>query len=77
MSVMAMPAVAGFEQSVTVSSNDGFCLDCHHHEVSSAEYKTNQHESSAYTFLPCCADYHLPHEFVPKVKYEIVAGRER
>ena len=65
-----------FSATMHFTSTDSFCLSCHNHDIPFNELKTTAHFANEFGISPGCADCHLPHSFIPKMKRKVAAAKE-
>lgn len=66
----------GFNWAMEATSTDGFCLSCHEMRIPYEEMQQTVHYSNRTGLRASCADCHVPHAWVPKVKRKIEASGE-
>lgn len=66
--------VVGFQGAMAVTNMNAFCFSCHlKMDTIVQEYKASPHYISEDQVLATCADCHVPHEFIEKMKVKIAA----
>lgn len=66
--------IAGFQGVMVASNQNAFCFSCHlKMDTIVQEYQASPHYVSEDEVHATCADCHVPHEFVDKMKVKIVA----
>lgn len=74
--VVGVLALIGFNYSLEATSTDEFCLGCHNHAIPYAQHQLTVHYSNEYGVAAGCADCHLEHAFIPKMRRKLEAARE-
>jgi len=71
---LAVLAIGAFQGVMVASNQNAFCFSCHlSMDTIVQEYKASPHYVSDEEVLATCADCHVPHGFVDKMKVKIVA----
>ncbi|MGF1756708.1 NapC/NirT family cytochrome c [Photobacterium sagamiensis] len=71
---LALLAVGAFQGVMVASNQNAFCFSCHlSMDTIVQEYKASPHYRSDDEVLATCADCHVPHGFIDKMKVKIAA----
>ena len=71
---LALLAVGAFQGVMVASNQNAFCFSCHlSMDTIAQEYKASPHYRSDDEVLATCADCHVPHGFIDKMKVKIAA----
>ncbi|WP_428776568.1 NapC/NirT family cytochrome c [Vibrio sp.] len=69
-----LAGLASFQGVMVASNQNAFCFSCHLKiDTIVQEYKASPHYISEDKVLATCADCHVPHDFVNKMKVKIMA----
>ncbi|HDM8037781.1 TPA: NapC/NirT family cytochrome c [Vibrio fluvialis] len=69
-----LAGAASFQGVMVASNQNAFCFSCHlSMDTIVQEYQASPHYVDENTIHATCADCHVPHEFIDKMKVKIVA----
>ncbi|MBV1842099.1 NapC/NirT family cytochrome c [Photobacterium ganghwense] len=72
--VLVVIGLVSFQGVMVASNMNAFCFSCHlKMDTIVQEYKASPHYVSDDKVLATCADCHVPHEFIDKMKVKIAA----
>lgn len=75
--VAGLALAAGFDAAMKATSSQEFCISCHEmKQFAWQESRSRIHAANPVGVQAACADCHVPHAFIPKMKRKIVAARE-
>jgi cytochrome c-type protein NapC len=74
--LLGLAIAVGFDQTMSFTNTERFCLSCHNHAIPDEEYKLSKHFSNRSGVSATCADCHVPHGFSPKIIRKIAASKE-
>ncbi|CAH0540630.1 NapC/NirT family cytochrome c [Vibrio marisflavi] len=67
-------AIGSFQGVMTLTNQNAFCFSCHlKMDTIVQEYKASDHYMRNGKVIATCADCHVPHDFVDKMKVKIMA----
>ncbi|WP_372870137.1 NapC/NirT family cytochrome c [Shewanella sp.] len=70
-------AGASFQGMMVLSNHNEFCFSCHlTMDTIVQEYQASAHYGDGETIPATCADCHVPHTFIDKMKVKIVATKD-